>query len=562
MGNSNSSNVTVTYVEPVDTGSPSTGFITWGAGMVFFMTPGLALFYSGLSKHNNALSLMMLCMLAMAVVTVQFFLYGFSLAFSESGGPFIGDFKMGALNTLGSHSFPHTSPQIPSIAFMVYQMQFATLTAALIFGSVPERTRFVPAMIFTVFWTTFVYDFVAYWTWADRGWIRNFSCIGDIYTAMATTNSSSPSAVPCQIGGYDFAGGGPVHIASGFAGLAYCLVLGKRKHIHVEHHSLVNVMFGTGILWFGWLAFNGGSEGAANTRAAMASTNTTIAAACGALTWIWFDFIWTRKLSALSFCSGAVAGLVGITPAAGFVAPWAAIVIGFLTALACNSWCRVKKHIGFDDSFDAFSVHGCGGFIGNILTGIFAQKWVGKLDGTDYPGGWLEGNWIQVGYQLGGSTAIAVWSFTISGILCLIINKIPYLHLRQTETDEALGGDFVEMGEVGYMLVISEPEGEILDDEHAFNLGTRHDGKRISMGDALHHNSDARSSVGSKKTGSSFDILKRPHINRVRGNDSEVSMSSFTDSASAHQEKGASTRQNGHGHSHGVVNFAADVDRL
>ncbi|GAV06810.1 hypothetical protein RvY_16735-2 [Ramazzottius varieornatus] len=393
-------NVSTQLIMPVDTGSPSTGFILWGAALVFVMLPGLAMFYSGLSRYNSALSLMVLCMLAGAVVSIQFFLFGFSLAFSETGGAFIGDFKMGALNTLGAHAFPHTSPQIPSVAFMVYQMQFATITAALIFGSVPERTRFVPGMVFVFCWTTLVYDFTAYWSWGDHGWIRNFACL-----------SIAASDHPCYNGAYDFAGGGPVHIASGFAGLAYCLVLGRRKHVHVEHHSLVNVMLGTGMLWFGWFAFNGGSAGAANTRAAMAATVTTISAAAGGLTWIFVDYGFTRKLSALSFCSGVVAGLVGITPAAGFVAPWAAIVIGFLVSIICNGWVRFKKRLRFDDSFDAFSVHGCGGFLGNILTGVFAQKWVGRLDGTEIDGGWLEGNWIQVAYQLGSSAAIvSIWS--------------------------------------------------------------------------------------------------------------------------------------------------------
>ncbi|GAU94604.1 hypothetical protein RvY_06344 [Ramazzottius varieornatus] len=464
---------------PLDTGSPSTGFIIWGSALVFIMVPGLALFYSGLSKYNNALSLMMLCMLTMAVVTIQFFLFGFSLAFSETGGPFIGDFRAGALNTLATHAFPHTAPQIPSVAFMLFQMQFATITAALIFGSVPERTRFVPGMLFIFLWTTVVYDFVAYWTWADHGWIRNFACL-----------PVSQTADPCYNGAYDFAGGGPVHIASGFAGLAYCLVVGRRKLVHVEHHSLVNVMLGTGILWFGWFAFNGGSAGAANTRAAMAATVTTIAAATGAVSWVLYDYIFTRKVSALSFCSGVVAGLVGITPASGFVAPWCAIVIGFIVAVVCNSWVRFKKRLHFDDSFDAFSVHGCGGIVGNILTGIFAQKWIGKLDGTDIDGGWLEGNWIQIAYQLGSSAAIAAWSFVISFILLFVINKIPGLHLRVSDEDETIGGDYAEMGEVGYMLVISEPGAEAsIQDQEAFGsinpVGSRLDGKRVSMGDIL-----------------------------------------------------------------------------
>ncbi|OQV25535.1 Ammonium transporter 1 [Hypsibius exemplaris] len=535
---SNNMSITTNNTMPVDTGSASTGFIAWGAALVFVMTPGLALFYSGLSKSNNALSLMMLCMLTMAVVTIQFFLFGFSLAFSETGGPFIGDFKMGAVNTLGSHAFPNTAPQIPSVAFMVFQMQFATLTAALIFGSVPERTRFVPAMLFVVLWTSLVYDFVAYWTWADHGWIRNFACISSI----------DSRTVPCLIGGYDFAGGGPVHIASGFSGLAYCLMLGKRKHIHVEHHSLVNVMLGTGILWFGWFAFNGGSAGAANTRAAMAAANTTIAAAAGGLAWIWFDYIWTRKLSALSFCCGAVAGLVGITPGAGYVAPWAAIVIGVVVAILCDLWCRTKKRFGFDDSFDAFSVHGCGGFLGNILTGIFAQKWVAKLDGSDIDGGWMEWNWIQVAYQLGGSAAIAAWSFVVSIILLFFINLIPCCRIRQTETDEALGGDFVEMGEVGYMLVISEPDAPE-PSESPHTLGFRLDGKRISTADGLSHLG------GSHGFGGSLSDIKR-----VRGqlSVSEANERYTRDHGSEMVNFTEEFKDMSPVRGQGVVNFAAD----
>ncbi|OQV21652.1 Ammonium transporter 1 [Hypsibius exemplaris] len=427
---------------PADTGSASTGFIVWAAALVFVMTPGLALFYSGLSRYNSALSLMMLCMMAMAVVSVQWFLFGFSLAFAEHGSPFIGDFTMGAVNTLDTHAFPNTAPQIPSILFMVYQMQFAGITAALVFGSVPERTRFVPAMVFVFFWTTLVYDFAAYWTWADHGFLRNLNCVG----------APNYDVAPCYVGAYDFAGGGPVHICAGFSGLAYLVVLGKRKLIHAEHHNMVNVMFGTGILWFGWFAFNGGSAGAANTRAAMAATVTTLAAATGGLTWVFVDWIGSRKMSAFSFCSGVVAGLVAITPASGYVAPWAAIVIGILVAIICNGCCRLKKRLGIDDSFDAGSLHGCGGFVGNLFTGIFAQKWVAKLDGTDIAGGLIEGNWLQIFFQLVASAVIAVWAFCVSYLILFIINKIPGLHLRQSEADEALGGDMAEMGEAGYML--------------------------------------------------------------------------------------------------------------
>ncbi|OQV23844.1 Ammonium transporter 1 [Hypsibius exemplaris] len=426
-------------VMPHDLGSASTGFIIWAAALVFFMTPGLALFYSGLSKYNSALSLMMLCMMSTAVVSVQWFLFGFSLALSETGGQFIGDLNLGALDTLEARSFPNAAPQIPAIAFMLYQMQFAGITAGIVFGSVPERTRFLPAMVFVFFWTTFVYDFVAYWTWSDHGFLQNLSCLGE-------------ASWPCRKGSLDFAGGGPVHITAGFSGLAYLVVLGKRKLIHAEHHNMVNVMFGTGVLWFGWFAFNGGSAGGANTRAAMAATVTTISAATGGLTWVWFDYYFTRKLSAFSFCSGIVAGLVGITPGSGFVAPWASILIGFITAILCNLCCRLKKRLGIDDSFDAGSLHGAGGFIGNILTGIFAQKWVAQLDGTDIIGGLVEGVWKQIVYQIVSSAAIAIWAFLISFSLLWVINKIPGLHLRQSEADEARGGDLAEMGEAGYIL--------------------------------------------------------------------------------------------------------------
>ncbi|GAU89698.1 hypothetical protein RvY_02215 [Ramazzottius varieornatus] len=441
--NRTSTTTAPTIFLPVDPGTASITLLLWGSALVFVMTPGLAFFYSGLSKFSSALSLMMVCMMAMAIVVIQFFLFGFSLAFSPTGSPFIGDFNYGALDGLGTHSFPHTAPAVPALVFMLYQMQFAGITAALVFGSVPERARFVPAMVFVFLWTTLVYDFVAYWTWADHGFIRNIACLGadDYYEN------------PCYTGAYDFAGGGPVHIVAGFSGLAYLVVLGKRKLIHAEHHNLVNMMFGTGILWFGWFAFNGGSAGAATPRAVMASTVTTISAASGGMAWVLLDYKGTKKLSAFSFCSGVVAGLVGITPASGFVAPWSACVIGVVVSIGCNGFCRLKKRLGIDDSFDAGSLHGAGGFLGNVMTGIFAQKWIGQLDGTDMAGGLIEGNWVQLVYQIGASAVIAAWAFFVSFALLFVINKIPGLHLRQSEEDELRGGDLAEMGEVGYILL-------------------------------------------------------------------------------------------------------------
>ncbi|KAI9350002.1 ammonium transporter AmtB-like domain-containing protein [Zopfochytrium polystomum] len=431
----------------------SNGFLLWGAALVFIMTPGLGFFYSGMSRSKNALTMIMLCMAAMCVVSIQWVVIGFSLAFSEgkeafsSGSVFIGDGAHFGLTGIGFDAF-RIAPAVSAITFCIYQMQFATITAALIFGSVAERVRIIPALIFILCWTTVIYDPVAYWTWSWRGWIRNFSCI----------STGADGTAPCGTGGLDFAGGGPVHIASGFAGLAYCIVLGKRRRVGNEEfkpHNLANVFLGTALLWFGWFAFNGGSAVAGTARAAMAGAVTHIATATGALAWP------DHRLC-------AVAALVAITPASGFVAPWAAIVIGAAAGIVCNFACRIKGFFGFDDSLDAWGVHGVGGFLGNVLTGFLAQRWIPTLDGTNsdaltiVPGGAVDGHWVQVGWQIAGSSAIAAYSFFGSLIILSIINFIPGLKLRVSEDDEILGGDLGEMGEVAYELVSSivEPYAE------------------------------------------------------------------------------------------------------
>ncbi|KAJ3270380.1 hypothetical protein HDU76_011171, partial [Blyttiomyces sp. JEL0837] len=333
-----SDNTTANDTAPVDPYLPayggldlnSNGFMLWGAALVFIMTPGLGFFYSGMSRSKNALTMIMLCMCAMCVVSIQWVMFGYSLAFSEwdyanngYGSVFIGDFTHAGLKGVGADALVHTAPAVSNIAFCIYQMQFATITAALIFGSVAERVRIIPAMLFVFIWTTVIYDPVAYWTWSWRGWIHNFSCIATGYGDPTDTTNT-----PCGKGGLDFAGGGPVHIASGFAGLAFCLILGKRRRVGQEEfkpHNLANVFLGTALLWFGWFAFNGGSALAGTARAAMAGAVTHIATASGALAWPLWDYMWSRKMSGLGFCSGAVAALVAITPASGFVAPWAAI---------------------------------------------------------------------------------------------------------------------------------------------------------------------------------------------------------------------------------------------
>ncbi|KAJ3206657.1 hypothetical protein HDU67_008032 [Dinochytrium kinnereticum] len=436
----------------------SNGFLLSMSAFVFIMTPGVGFFYSGMTRSKNALSMIMLCMLAMCVVTIQWVCFGFSLTFYEhstelggSGSSIIGSFvNYAGFTNVGLNALVKTAPSVSMIAFALYQMQFATITAALIFGSVAERIRIVPAMLFILLWTTGVYDLAAYWTWAWRGWMRNMDCLS------AATGDS-----PCLHGSIDFAGGGPVHVASGFAGLAFCLVLGKRRRVGQEEfkpHNLVNVFLGTALLWYGWYGFNGGSALAGTARASMAALVTHVAAAAGGISWPLFDYFFSGKLSGLGFCSGAVSALVAVTPSAGFVAPWAAIIIGFSAGIFCNLACRVKGFFGFDDSLDAWGVHGVGGFVGNILTGIFAQKWVAALDGSVIQGGAVDGNWKQIGYQLAGSTVIAVYSFVFTYIVLTAMNFIPGLRLRPSEDDEILGGDLGEMGEVAYELVSSIAE--------------------------------------------------------------------------------------------------------
>lgn len=306
---------------------------------------------------------------------------------------------------------------------------FACVTPALVTGAAAERARLVPLIVFVFVWSTLVYDVLAYWTWNANGWSY-------------------------QMGGLDFAGGTPVHIGSGFSSLAYALMVGPRvgdKH-EFKPHNMSNVMLGTALLWFGWFGFNGGSALSSNTRAAMACIVTNLAACVGAATWMALDYYYRvgKKLSAFAFCSGAIAGLVAITPAAGFVGPAPAVAVGFLGAFFCYLAVLVKDRFGFDDAFDVFTLHGVGGYVGCILTGLFAEPYVAALDGSYIAGGWMNHNWIQIGHQFADATAGAAWSFCISYIILFIINKIPGLSLRATEQDEIMGLDAAEIGENAY----------------------------------------------------------------------------------------------------------------
>ncbi|KAI9480950.1 MAG: ammonium transporter AmtB-like domain-containing protein [Benjaminiella poitrasii] len=412
----------------------NSGDIAWVltcTALVWLMIPGVGYFYSGMARRKNALSLIMCCVLSLVVVSVQWFIWGYSLTFSKTAtNGFIGNVENAFLRgVLGEPSIG--SAGVPDLVFCVFQCMFAALTPALAIGSAAERARLLPMVIFIFIWSTLVYDVVASWAWNISGW-------------------------SAKLGAIDYAGGTPVHITSGFASLAYALILGRReghdsKKEEFKPHNMSNVVLGTALLWFGWFGFNGGSGLAGNLRAAMACVVTNLAASVGAITWMIIDYRVERKFSALGFCSGAVAGLVAITPGSGFVGPAPAVAIGFLGACFCNLAVHLKRWLRYDDVADVFAVHGVGGYIGSLLTGIFAEAYIANLDGaTVIAGGWMNHHWAQLGYQLAEATAGAAWSFVVTYLILFIMNKIPGLSLRVDREAELQGLDVAEIGEIAY----------------------------------------------------------------------------------------------------------------
>ncbi|KAJ3485624.1 hypothetical protein NLI96_g4814 [Meripilus lineatus] len=409
------------------------GDIAWvltSMALVWLMIPGVGYFYSGLLRRKNALSMIWLCMMCIAVVSFQWFFWGFSLTFSETGNAYIGNLKyFGMKGVLEQPSVG--SARIPSLVFSVYQLMFAAITPMLAIGAIAERGRLGPTMVFVFIWSTIVYDPIACWTWNPNGW-------------------------SFKMGGLDFAGGTPVHISSGTAALAISIYLGKRRGYGTERlaykpHNTTYVVLGTVFLWFGWFGFNGGSALSANLRAVQACIVTNLAASVGGLTWMFWDYRLERKWSAVGFCSGAICGLVAITPGSGFVGAPAAVLFGFMAGTVCNFATQLKFYLHYDDCLDIFASHGIGGIVGNILTAFFAQSSVAAFDGTTViPGGWLDHHWIQLGYQIADSTAGLAYSFVLTTIILWIMHFIPGLRLRADEESEILGIDDAEMGEFAY----------------------------------------------------------------------------------------------------------------
>lgn len=373
-----------------------------------------------------------------AVTTFQWMFWGYSLAYSRTAGPFIGDMANFGMRGVGVAP-SGGSAVIPEIVFCLYQLLFCACTVQIVVGGAFERGRILPSLIFGFFWATIVYCPIACWTWNSSGWLYNLPSL-------------------------DFAGGGPVHISSGWSALAYAFVLGKRKHTgeesHGKPHNTTLVFLGTVLIWFGWFGFNGGSALNATVRAMLAAFNTNTAASTGMIGWVLVDYIKHRgRFSVIGACEGAIAGLVGITPAAGYVSVWLAAVIGFITAVVCALCQNVNEWIHIDEGLDVFKLHGIGGMVGSFLTGIFATSSgkdrikrstvdkmltilsVSMLDGISSGPGGIDGNGIQVGKQFAEITAISAYSFLVSCALLYILKYIPGMHLRVTEEAEMVGLD-------------------------------------------------------------------------------------------------------------------------
>jgi Amt family ammonium transporter len=403
--------------------SGDTAIVLVSAGLVLLMTPGLAFFYGGLVRSKNVVHTMVLSLVCMALVGVLWALVGYSLAFSTGPGALdkvIGGLSWVGLSGVGADVNKDLAGTIPHAAFMLFQAMFAIITPALISGAIVERVRIKAFVLFVGLWSLVVYTPVAHWVWAPGGWLRG-------------------------LGALDFAGGTVVHINAAAAAIVFAVVLGKRrglKNPSVLPHNVPFAILGAGLLWFGWLGFNGGSALAADGLAAYAFSNTFFAPAAAALAWGLAElFLFHGKMSGVGLASGAVAGMVAITPAAGFVTPLASLLVGGLAGIASLLAVRLRPRLGLDDSLDVFAVHGVAATLGALLTGVLASKAVN-------PGG-ADGSLSLLGIQALGVAVTFAWSGGLSYGLIKLVSLVTAL--RADEQDEWGGMDAAESGERAYI---------------------------------------------------------------------------------------------------------------
>lgn len=404
----------------IDAGDTSWMLIS--TALVLVMMPGLALFYGGLVRTKNVLSTFMHTLVALGIVTLQWVLFGYSLAFGHDIHGVIGGFNHCLLMGVGLD--PRAGMTIPHLLFMAYQLMFAAITPALISGAYAERVSFKGFVLFTLLWSTLVYDPLAHWMWAPGGWLA-------------------------QLGALDFAGGAVVHVSSGLSALVVALVLGARLGYPREKampHNLTMTLLGAGLLWFGWFGFNGGSALGANGTAVLAVVNSQLAAAAGGVTWLVIDSLRLKKGSSLGFASGFVAGLATVTPTAGFVGPMAALLIGLAAGLVCYAGVLLKERLGYDDTLDAFGIHGVGGVAGMLLLGVFAQK-LWNPAGAD---GLVTGSHTFFTHQFIAVVATAGWACVLTYGLLKLVHALVGLRVQPDVEREGL--DMNLHGEAGYAI--------------------------------------------------------------------------------------------------------------
>ena len=394
------------------------GSIAWmltASALVLLMTPGLAFFYGGLVRAKNVVNTIMYSFIAMALATVVWVLWGYSLAFGP-GSAFIGDLSAIGLQGIGIDD----GEGVPTLLFVAFQGMFAIITPALITGAFVERFKFTTYLVFLVLWLTLVYAPICHWVWQENGWLWD-------------------------MGALDFAGGTVVHINAGIAAVAAAMMVGKRRNPGIEPHNVPYVVLGAGLLWFGWFGFNAGSAVAADTLAVSAFIVTNVAAATAALTWGLISHMRTGKMSAVGVATGAVAGLVAITPASGFVGVMGALAIGASAGAICLIAVDIIKGMGLDDALDVFAVHGLGGIIGALLTGVFAVEAIGGTAGV------IEGNAGVMGPQIIGILATLGYSLVVTMAILFVLDKIPGLGLRASEAAEDQGMDISAHGERAFV---------------------------------------------------------------------------------------------------------------
>jgi len=411
--------------EPLKIDKGDTAWVLTSSVLVLMMTaPGLALFYAGMVRQKNALATLMHSFIIAALISIQWVLWGYSLAFGPDKGGIIGGLEWVGLRGVGLEPFEAYSKTIPHQVFMLFQMMFAIITPALITGTFAERKKFSAFILFTLLWATFVYDPLAHWVWGDGGWLK-------------------------KLGALDFAGGTVVHISSGVSALVCAVMIGKRRgygHQPMQPHNLPLTVMGAGFLWVGWFGFNAGSALAADGLAASAFTATNTAAAAAALGWMFTEWATRGKPTVLGAASGVVAGLVAITPASGFVGPMASIIIGALAGVLCYGACNFKSRLGYDDSLDVVGVHGVGGTWGALATGLFASKAVNEAGGD----GLFHGNPGQLWIQVVAVVATYALAIVMTAIILKIVDVV--VGLRVSDEDEAVGLDLSQHSETAYTL--------------------------------------------------------------------------------------------------------------